>query len=137
MITREEVVKTAREYLGTPHAHHGRVKGLKGAIDCPGLLICTLKDVGIISSSFDRFDYSKGDLSLHVADYLVDVADVIDSKEALPGDILVFRVTGVQEHVGFYTDIGVIHLLSKVVEHRLDDKWLDRIGGSFRLRGVT
>lgn len=57
----------------------------------------------------------------------------------MPGDLALFAIEGNPQHVGLLTDyeggLGVIHSYApsrKVVEHRLDKKWQQRIVKVFR-----
>ncbi len=133
-VTREQVVAKAREYLGTPHKHHGRVKG--GAIDCAGLLICVGKELGIVPQDFEDVNYktkndgTELDLMLHKFGFEIPVS------KAKPGDILVMRVYQHPQHCGFKTDIGMIHSYDSVVEHIIDGPWPERIEKAFTLWAV-
>ncbi len=57
-----ELIATARSYIGTRFHHQGRLKG-KG-IDCLGLLVCVAQELSLVArdgsnfSDADRIDYS-------------------------------------------------------------------------------
>ena len=45
MTTRAEIIAKAREYLGTPFFHQGRLKGRR--MDCVGIALCVAEDLGM------------------------------------------------------------------------------------------
>jgi cell wall-associated NlpC family hydrolase len=50
------------------------------------------------------------------------------------------RFTGEPQHVGIYTGDTLIHAyesVGKVVEHRMDDKWLRRIVRVYRFKDMA
>lgn len=51
------IVDKALEYVGTPYAHHGRVKFV--GVDCAGLLVCVGRELGIFAPDFDQIGYSQ------------------------------------------------------------------------------
>ena len=58
---------------------------------------------------------------------------VLDAVQ--PGDVLWLSFAGEPRHVGFATDIGLLHAWAKpgrVVEHRLDAAWRRRIRSAWR-----
>lgn len=136
-ITREQIVAKAREYLGTPFHHQGRVK--KAGIDCIGLLVGVAKELGVFH--YDRTDYPRLPDGKSLMAELRKVLDEIKIEEARPGDVLVFwfsRSTRHPQHVGIKTDLGVIHTYEKcrrVVEGPAG-KWTKNITHAFRFRGV-
>lgn len=133
---RSEIISQARVYLGTPHVHQGRVGGPNGAMDCAGLLIVVGKDLGVVPPDFDFVHYNEINDGSELISILEVFCTEIDNNDAQPGDIFVASVMGNPQHCGFYSDYGIIHSLTKVVEHRLNDKWRSRIVRSYRLIGV-
>ncbi len=55
-LTRDNVVASAREYMGVPFRHQGR-NAL--GIDCVGLVLLTAKNVGACEQDFDYADYPR------------------------------------------------------------------------------
>ena len=43
MITKEDVVREAKTWLGTPFHHQGRLKGV--GVDCAGVIVCVAKEL--------------------------------------------------------------------------------------------
>lgn len=127
---------TARQYLGTPFLHQGRVKD--GGVDCIGLLAGVAKELGVPHK--DSTDYST-DLSNQNLLYELKRQPCLEERPvtAKPetGDILVFRVRKRPQHVGIKTDYGFIHThqtVNKVVEVPLNPKWEARITNVFRIK---
>lgn len=125
-----KISEKAREYLGTPYVHHGRVKG--HGVDCAGLLVCVGRELGIFPPDFDQLGYSQqpdGAMLLAVTRELLPFSV---SKDGLTdGDIVVIRSTLQQRphHFGIVGThqsgcLSIIHancdrLHNKVVEQRL------------------
>ena len=132
------IVKKAREYLGTPFHHQGRVKSI--GVDCIGLIVGVAQELGL--TTHDSIAYSRypdgRTLMKELKEHLIEVP--ID--ESLPGDVLVFWIspkTKNPQHIGFKTDIGLIHTyehVGKVVEHRMGRTWNKRMLSVFRFPGV-
>lgn len=135
MTIREKILAEARTWLGTPFHHQGRVKGV-GA-DCAGVVIGTANALKL--TDFDTVDYPKspsGDMMQKVLDGHM---DKITFNEVRIGDVLLFCFDKDPQHVGFYTDIGLLHSYGQVrkcVETSLDETWSKRLRGVYRFRGI-
>src|ERR1044071_9022478 len=107
---RAHLVATARQYIGTPFADQGRVKGL--AVDCVGLVLSVAEDCGmhdIFDRPLLRSDY--GNYSAQpMGDFVhQEVARRLIPKpieQMQPGDILTLRVPTEPCHVAFISEIG-------------------------------
>lgn len=125
------IVAQARTWLGTPFQHQGRIKG--HGVDCGGLLIGVGRELGLEVEEPPVYSMSP-DPAIFAAHFRRYAAPV--PREGMrPGDILHFAFAGDPRHVGFATDLGVIHAWAKpgrVVEHRLDAVWLRRLRGVWR-----
>lgn len=154
-VTRADIVKAARKYLGAPLAHQGR----HTALDCVGLLLAVAEDLGLRDLAGNlilRSDYAH--YSRQPVDGFVERECVLRLKSELigapttsrtlallvkTGDVLCLRVPTIACHVGIASnvgsDVGVIHAYSsahKVVEHRIDDAWARRVAGVFSFPGI-
>lgn len=126
------IVAQARTWLGTPFQHQGRIKG--HGVDCGGLLIGVGRELGLAVPETPAYSMSP-DPAL-IADALARWCVAIRRVEMAPGDIGLFSFAGEPRHVGIFSDIGLIHAWAKpggVVEHRLDDVWLHRLRGVWRI----
>lgn len=120
-----DVVRAARDCLGTPYHHQGRLPGV--GLDCIGLLIHCGRATGRVAPDFDITGYGRypdGKLLLH---YLREHMDPVDPADMRPGDALCVAFERFPQHVGIVADyvhggLSMIHALGSanaVVEHRL------------------
>lgn len=135
-ITREQFVVEARDWLGTPYQHQGRLKGT--ACDCIGLVIGVSRAVGLDVP--DAPDYGRrpdgrlrGTLEAHLS--RVPLAD------AQGGDVLLFAWHATPIHVAILTDPDhFIHAYLPnrcVVESRLDEKTRRNVIAAYCIPGVV
>jgi hypothetical protein len=97
--TRAEIIAKAREYLGTPFRHQGRLKGR--AMDCGGLPLCVGQDLGMLDKGgalFDRYFHSDYNIRLFSMDRLRTECrklwlELPDGDPPLPGDVLIMRLS--------------------------------------------
>ncbi len=136
MTTSTEIIAKAREFIGTPFAHQGRLKGI--GIDCVGLVICAAKELNLVPQDYDYITYRRSpDTSLLHFEFLR-WCDYVAPKEACPGDVLCLwssTRTKLAQHTAFLTEKNtIIHsiMMRKVVETELGI-WADRIVCAYRL----
>lgn len=144
MLLPEQVIESARRWIGTPYQHQGRLLGV--GVDCLGLIIGVTTDLGLIDPSLlDYGDYARvpdGDfLQTEIAKFCTQI-DLPDPGQPLPTGLLVlFRFRGDPQHCGISSHYGaVIHShqgAGKVCEHNLDAKWRRRVVAIYQLPGVT
>ena len=135
MVTREEIVKIARSYDGSPFHHQGRIKA---GIDCAGLAIAVGKEIG---SPIEDCIYKRKPTQGIIIGQLEKTLERIELDEALPGDILVFWVCkkGYDQHLAIKTDRGMIHTYADigfVAENGINEFWSKRLMAAFRYRGI-
>ena len=136
-ITGSQIVDEARTWINTPFHHQGRVKSV--GVDCAGVVIGTADALGLISSFEDK-PYAKSPSANQLRTTLKNYMIEIPVSEALPGDVLLFAFDREPQHVGFLTDIGILHAYAQVrkcIEHSLDDTWGKRIRGAYRFKGIA
>ncbi len=138
----DDIVATARNWLGVPFLHQGRSQA---GVDCVGVLMCVAEQLGMDVVRADRTDYSRlpsGDLLVAVLNKHLLAVDFLDARA---GDVALFRLVREPQHVGLLTDyvvggsggagFGLLHCtedIGKVVEHRLDAVWQRRMVGVWR-----
>ncbi len=139
MELKNEIVKQARTWMGTPFVHQGRVKG--EGCDCLGLIIGVGKECGVKIQNrpiddFDNRTYSKTPDGKFLKLQLDELLNKKNRSEAKPGDIFLMNFGGNPQHLGIFSDypnspaMAIIHCYSqsgKVVEHRLNDFWFTKI----------
>lgn len=133
------VIAAARECLGTPFKHQGRVVGI--GMDCAGLLVHCFKALGV--DHFDEFGYPRNpyDGQLEKILDLQPSLRRIDLTEVQAGDVLAMRLKSAPQHIAIHTGLVrghpyVLHaseLHGRVVEHRLDELWGSRVMRAYRL----
>ena len=135
-VTGQMIVDAARTYLGVPFRHDGRNRD---GIDCVGLVVCSLRDLGIDVTDqlglgrFDSFETLCQTFELH--------AERVDGGMLL-GDALVFRGRLMDNHVALYAGNGeMVHAyngssVGRVVVQPLDESWMARLARVYRLRGA-
>lgn len=147
----EKLIKEARQWLGTPFHHQGRKRG--GGCDCIGFVMGVLSAAGLHSrfenkcgqahpfERFDVFGYAPDPNSQFLQKAMAEHFDEIDPQTAQAGDILLFRILKLPQHVGFVANhpmggLSLIHAYAparRVVEERLTENWRARIIGAFRV----
>src|SRR5688572_12541928 len=134
MISADMVVDEARSWVGVPFLHQGRSRS---GVDCVGLILQVLQDLGCITDDFKRPSYGRlpnqGHLERQISEYCLPLDQLI------PGALIGVQWHGDAAHVAIYTGDNIIHAYEKrkqVVEHGFRGKWLERIKGVWALPGV-
>lgn len=145
MPTRAEIVAAARGWVGTPWVHQGRTKGL--ACDCIGLIVGIGAELGMPGAALDRTDYRRQPDGVTLEATLRRALAPVPPpwpRNLMVADVVLMRWMKLPVHVGLLADAGepfsLIHAYSpagKVVEHRLDPRWLGRIVAAFRSREIA
>lgn len=136
---RNDIVNKAREFMGTPFHHQGRLKGV--GVDCIGLLTGVAEELGI--KLVDNTKYTRNPDGKHFMEQMRKNMSEIPVDEAQIGDVIIFwfdRHTKFPQHAGILTDIGIIHTygdVGKVTENTLTDKWKEQMITAFQFPGVT
>src|SRR5690625_738099 len=123
----QAIVTAAREWLGTPFRHRGRLKGV--GVDCIGLAVGVARalDLPVI----DNLDYPRRPDAELLRRGLAAQLVPLHPHEARPGDLLRLAVNSKATHVGILTVLidqrpGLIHAYApcrKVIEHGWDGRW--------------
>lgn len=147
---RQDVVEEARGWIGTRFHHQGRRKASgsdRGGCDCLGLLVGVAQALQLCArdgrplARFDERDYGHIPDGMRFMCVLNNVLEKIDKEHISAGDVVLMRLEQAPQHVAIVSDyvaggLGIIHALAsvrKVVEHRLDVQWLERIVAAYRL----
>jgi NlpC/P60 family putative phage cell wall peptidase len=138
-ITRADVVTEARTWLGTPFLHQGFHRSI--GCDCIGLIkglsmALQLTDFDPDSPEAKLFNgYRRSPDPTRMRAGIGRWLRPIKPAEAMLADVLYMAWNAEPQHVALVTDIGIIHSFSfagKVVEHRMDRQWTDRIRDAWR-----
>ena len=143
MPTREDIVKEARSWIGTPFTHQGRARGV--GVDCAGVVEMVpkaLKMPGYIGAVIEPYMAQPDPrvMQARLKQYL----DAISFNDVLPGDVLLFRLDLDGQHLGVVTTLEpliMVHAFGRAkimrcVEQRVAGFWRTRLVGCFRYRGL-
>ena len=161
LLEQQQIVASARSYVGTKFKHQGRLKRGKnhvGGVDCLGLIVGVAKELnkcnslGVPLHKYDVNNYSRlggGDnLTLVLDANLTKISQGFQAVEA--GDICLFEIVGQPQHLGFvgfenkyskciynmknkmYTMIHAYQTVGFVVEHNLSKAWQKRAISVYR-----
>lgn len=139
---RELIVKKASDLIDTPFHHQGR--NLAG-LDCAGLIVYVLKEVGLYQDGCDILGYSRLPNGNEIAKLMSKYFDLISIEEAKSGDILLFRFEQNPQHLAWLEKTEdssyMIHAygvvgINKVVKNRLDEKWSNKLVSVYRIKDI-
>lgn len=135
------LVQAARRYKGVRFRHRGRSESW---LDCAGLGKRTYQDCGVELPDFRLYgpEPHKDGLLQHMTAALADPVHIAPVRRQWLqlGDVVLFRFKTEPHHVGLISDyptgglafIDADGMEGRVVERRLDDKYLSRITHVFR-----
>lgn len=135
----EQFVAFARELIGTPFHHQGRVPGL--GLDCIGTVAIAATKAGY--SIADRSNYPhKPDGSFQES--VEQHCDLIEFKDLRVGDLVMFKFDQEvhAQHIGIISNLEpllMIHAYAqrkKVTENSIDATWLPILSGCYRFKDV-
>lgn len=137
---RPEIVSAARSWLGTPYRHQARCRG--AGCDCLGLVLGVWETcIGTLPAAPPAYtaDWSEASGQERLWDAARRHLVAVPLLEAMPGDVLLFRMRGgaVAKHLGVQGAVGpdatFIHAYSGhgVVESRLTLPWARRVVARF------
>lgn len=139
LLTDEEraaFIDAARTYLGVKFKHQGRSRN---GVDCVGLCVLAMQAIG--RTCFDAKTYSRHAQKQGLRAALVrNLGEPIAKDQMRAGDIVLMAFVGEPSHVGIITNhpyggFALLHTfaqMKKVVEHRMDEQWMDYISEVFR-----
>jgi hypothetical protein len=145
-VTRQDVVRVARSYIGTPFHHRGRAPG--SILDCAGIPVCVARELGLVAPDFDVPPY----LSIPSGNSLIEWCN----KYMLPipqaamgfGDVIVITVDKDPQHICVLADyvhggFSIIHasnsrsvVPARVIETRLMFARAMHFVAAYRIPGV-
>jgi len=133
-----DIVAAARELVGTPFRHQGRIPGI--ALDCAGVVCAVAVNLGI--EHVDVQGYGRDPHANLLKLTLDDQTSVqeVNKNDMHSGDILLMRFGREPQHLAICAGDTVIHsyeAVGKVCEHRLDDVWTSRIVAVYRFSAVA
>jgi cell wall-associated NlpC family hydrolase len=133
----DQVEAAARECIGTPFRHLGRIVGR--GLDCIGVVIHCAQSLGADHWTSESYGRNPNGGILEAALDAQPCLEIVTDRQ--PGDILLMRFNTEPQHVAVYTaEDTIIHgyeSVGIVCEHRLSGVWAARIVKIYRFRGVS
>ena len=139
---KDDVVREAYKWLGTPYHHHARVQG--SGVDCAQFVIAVYEDCGILKKGEIRTGYYSPEWHLHRSEeiylnWIKRYCVKVSVCAALPGDIAVFQYGRCVSHAGIVTNWPYIihaYIGVGVCETLIWDAMLCDKRGNSRLKGL-
>lgn len=134
----DRIVAAARECLGTPFVHQGRLPGR--ALDCAGVAVHACRQCGLTALEPQGYGRQPHDGMLEMWLERQPFLARAPLADMHAGDLLLMRFTGEPQHIAIATDAGILHSYEKagrVVEHVLDPRWRKRIVRVYRFIEVN
>lgn len=136
MLTRQIIVDEARKWIDTRWVHQGRSPA---GIDCAGLLVCVLSDLGLPVE--DMAGYRRSPEGFRFREHIFNQTEY--AAEPAPGHIALFRESRLPTHTGFFGErdgkLTLIHAyapVGKVIEEVFDHDWPKLLVAVRRVVGV-
>lgn len=143
MALRADIAAVARAMIATPCRHQGRKPGLDGGLDCGGLPVCIMREMGMAVE--DRTDYRFGDFRMleEMLDRQLDRVATVRQ-----GTVMLFWLARQNKprHLAVCTTAAtetapalMIHAdlrIGRVVEHTMDAFWVSRLIRGYDFHGV-
>lgn len=136
MITPDQVIAKAREWVGVRFLHQGRSRS--GA-DCIGFISALAAELGSMTL-LDNLphNYARAPQKL-LTDGLHSLSQQI---QLTPAALLLiqFPFADYPSHAAVFTGVSIIHsnlMLGKVVEHSYGSPWIKRTNSVWRIPGIT
>lgn len=141
-LKRIDVVNEVRSFKGAPFRHQGRSR--EYGVDCVGILVLLGCEHNYFEEREEDLRYPKNPEAFQIKEKLDEYLIPINKDNFDIGDILLFKIPFHPQHVGVVTNYseqsyGIVQAyqtIGKVVEHRLDQKWLNRIVQAYCIPGV-
>jgi cell wall-associated NlpC family hydrolase len=137
-----EIVDMAREVLGTPYQHQGRIGHL--ALDCAGVPAHVARRLEMDFTDVTR--YGRQPVPHEMKAALDGALQRVPLEQLQIGDVVWIRFEKEPQHLAILGDhpnggFTLIHAYNaagfkEVIEHRLDAKWRARIHAAWRFHGV-
>ena len=138
-MTADEILAAARQCLGTPFRHQGRLVAF--GLDCAGVVIHICRTLGLDAIDVEGYGRTPnaGQLQRTLDDQpiLQRVPNVADRQ---PADLLLMRFATDPQHLAIFAGDTIIHAYGasgKCAEHVLSPVWASRIVAVYRFRGVA
>ncbi len=144
MSIRQEIVRVARSYVGTPFHHMGRLPGV--GLDCAGVLVCAARELKLVSPDFDVPGYTPTPDGTSMVEWCNQYMRQVGQHAMQPGDVVLLIAEAHPQHLGVLGDykpggLSIIHAATvadppRVIETRLMFSRMQRFVAAYAFPGV-
>jgi cell wall-associated NlpC family hydrolase len=137
MITTDDILAAARQCLGTPFRHQGRL--IAFGLDCAGVAIHVARQIGVGISTCPGTAARRPTASLSNRS-TASPAWSASPDSPIAGDLLLMRFASDPQHLAICAGETIIHAYEaagQCCEHRLSSLWAARIVRVYRFRGIA
>ena len=126
----------ARQCIGTPFHHQGRIPGV--GLDCGGLLAVVGHAAGLPVEDISNYPHIPADSSFRAL--IERQTNKIQFNDLQLGDLVMFKFDKEAQHIGIVSSLEplmMIHAwaqMRKVTENAIDDYWLKKVSGCYRIK---
>lgn len=138
MITTDDILAAARQCIGTPFRHQGRL--IAFGLDCAGVAIHVARQIGVGHLDVSGYGRTPANGQLEQSLDSQPCLERIPLTSPSPGDLLLMRFASDPQHIAIYAGETIIHAYEaagQCCEHRLSSMWAARIVRVYRFRGVA
>jgi cell wall-associated NlpC family hydrolase len=133
----DDIICSARAYLGVPFRHQGRTPPL--ALDCAGLFVQVCLDLGL--PVLDEQGYGRNPFRGLLEQCISRQTFLfrVPKEQMQAGDVLLMKFEGEPQHIAIHAGSTMIHSYEhagRVVEHRISSMWRARIVHVYRFEGA-
>ncbi len=136
-MTVDDILTAARQCLGTPFRHQGRL--LAFGLDCAGVVIHVARQIGVGHLDVSGYGRTPANGQLEQSLDMQPCLERVPINDGRPGDVLLMRFSSDPQHLAILADGSIIHAYETVgicCEHRLSSLWASRIVRVYRFRGI-
>ncbi len=137
-MTADDILNHARQCLGTPFRHQGRMVGF--GLDCAGVAIHVARQIGVGHLDVSGYGRTPADGQLERSLDAQPCLERVALGHRQAGDLLLMRFASDPQHLAICAGETIIHAYEHVgqcCEHRLSSMWAARIVRVYRFRGMT
>ncbi len=131
----DKILVAARETLGTPFQHQGRLVGR--GIDCAGVIVHVMRTLGLPYE--DQSAYARVPRPGLLEAVLERQPNLAPTDDPQIGDVLLMQIRGNPQHLAIHAGSTIIHAYAeagKSCEHGFTPEWRSRVVRAYRIRGA-
>ena len=136
-MTADDIINAARQCLGTPFRHQGRLLGF--GLDCAGVAVHVARQIGVGHLDVSGYSRTPSNGQLEQSLDAQPCLERVALADRVAGDLFLMRFASDPQHLAICAGETIIHAYETVgqcCEHRLSSTWEARIVRVYRFRGV-